>query len=131
MAGVGVTGVITSLIAFTAVIEFIMVLTMQPAFGDTLDIEEDKTFNVRTIGMVLTWRQNILFLLTGISLTVMMTVLLYSTMGLGFITPLLITGSGLVVAAASVRIIDNNREENILNVRKINYAFYLFLPLFE
>ena len=120
----------SNLILFTAVIEFIMVFTMQPAFGDTLDIEEDKAFNIRTIGMVLTWSQNILLLLTGISLTILLSVLYYSTLGLRFVTPLLITASGLVVAASSVRLIDNYKEASILKVRKINYAFFLFIPLF-
>ena len=33
-------------------------------------------------------------------------------------------------AASSVRLIDNYKEASILKVRKINYAFFLFIPLF-
>ena len=130
IAGNAILDYVSFRVLFTAALQFILVFFMLPALADAFDIDEDSAFGMRTMGMVLSWRQKVVMMLLGVSAIISITLLTYSILGFSVTVPLLIAGYSMILLASIWPVVSVYDEGAVRRVRSIGYGFFLLIPLF-
>lgn len=96
IAGTAV-GSVTSSVIFSGMFLFGFTLMAVPAIADSSDIEEDKKFGMKTLGMVLSWKTKIEMIMAFVLVIMTLTPLTYVQLGFNLLLPIMVVAAGLVV----------------------------------
>ncbi len=130
IGGTSVQGFTSLRVLFAAAMQMGFMFTMLPGLADSFDLEEDRAFGMKTMAMVLDWRQKVLMMITGTIFVVSSTLLSFRWLGLNIITPILMVGYGLLYMRTTLKVISNYEENSTRIVRKVAYGYFVLMPLF-
>jgi 4-hydroxybenzoate polyprenyltransferase len=130
IGGTAVQGYTSFLVLFAAALQMGFMFTMLPGLADSFDLEEDRAFGMKTMAMVLNWRQKVLMMITGIIFVVASTLVSFQWLGLNIITPLLMVGYGLLFMRVTLKVMGSYEENSTRMVRKVAYGYFVLMPLF-
>jgi 4-hydroxybenzoate polyprenyltransferase len=129
IGGVAIEGKISPIIIFLSFTYYIFGFLVLPAIADSLDIEEDLEFNIKTIGNQLSWRKSVLLFIIGILLLVGSTVTSYLVFNMSYISPLLTTIIGVPVILYSVKLLSESGLTASYKLRPYGYLLVVLTPL--
>lgn len=130
IGGLAVSGNITLPMMFVAVIEYVFVFLNLPGMADSFDIKEDTEFGMRTMAMVLSWRQKIQMMMIAVIIYFGATMLFYDYLGFNLVVPITVTFFSVVLLNQLRKMPEDFNNESTTLVRKIAYAYYVFMPFF-
>ena len=105
------------------------VTPMKPLFGDSTDMEEDRAFGMRHLGVVLSWRGKVQ-LMTGAILFIMtITPLTYVQLGFNVVVPIVVVAMSLVFLRVMFPIMDAYDTTLVLRLRKVGHLYFFLLQL--
>jgi 4-hydroxybenzoate polyprenyltransferase len=129
IGGAAVEASLSTIFLLLSTSNFFLFFLILPAGADCLDIEEDRAFNVKTIGGALTWRQNLLLFNLAVLTMVSTSVISYKLFNMSYLAPLLMAGIGipLILFTFTISNLDNIR--GVDKLRPVAYVFLLLAPL--
>jgi 4-hydroxybenzoate polyprenyltransferase len=130
IGGTAVEGRVSPTILFSAGALYIFTFFVLPAGADCLDLEEDKAFEIKTIGGTLTWKQNLILFDSGIILLTLLTIVAYKQLLFTYYTPLLIGTFGLALLIFTLKLLNEDGKEASYKLRPVGYAYLMLIPLF-
>ena len=102
---------------------------IKPLFGDSTDIEEDKLFGMRHLGVVLSWKGKIQ-LMTGSVLFIMtITPLTYVQLGFNMVVPIMVVAMSLVFLRVMFPIMDAYDTALVMRAKKVAHVYFFLLQL--
>ena len=108
---------------------YMFTVLAQPAIADMLDYEEDKAFNVKTIGNTLSWKQDLSLYNIGIAVMIVSNILSYAMFGFNIIVPVLTTLLCVYLMAYSYNLREQSGITASYKLRPITYSLILLNPL--
>jgi geranylgeranylglycerol-phosphate geranylgeranyltransferase len=130
IGGTAVQGFTSLIVLFAAAMQMGFMFTMLPGLADSFDLEEDRAFGMKTMAMVLSWRQKVIMMITGTMFVVASTLISFRWLGLNIITPVLMVGYGILYMGTTLKVIGNYEENYARIVRKVAYGYFVLMPLF-
>ena len=115
---------------FASIIFAIFVFTAQPAMADTVDIEQDSIFGVKTMASVMSWKRKMQLLITGILIIMTLTPLTYVYLSYNFLLPIFVVLGGLVFLRYMFPIMNTLEQANMLRAIRISWVFYFMIQTF-
>jgi 4-hydroxybenzoate polyprenyltransferase len=128
IGGVSINGILTMSNMFLSFAYFMFLFFILPAGADWLDYEEDKAFNIKTIGNSYSWKTNVRLFNLGILIFIISTAILYRVWDYSIVSLLLVTGFGLPVMAYSAKLSNENGITASYKLRPVGYAYLLATP---
>ncbi len=129
ISGAVVENTISPSIAFLAVTYYALTVLVIPTIADMLDYEEDKAFNVRTIGNTLSWKQNLILYNIGILVLVAGSVVSYLLFDFSSFVPILTSVIGISLMAYSYKLRNESGLTASYKLRPVTYVLVLMNPL--
>ena len=129
IGGAAVEHRISPSIAFLAFTYYALTVLVIPAIADMLDYEEDKTFNVRTIGNTLSWKQNLILYNIGILVLIAGSVVSYLLFDFSYFVPMLTSVIGISLMAYSYNLRNESGLTASYKLRPVTYVLVLLNPL--
>jgi 4-hydroxybenzoate polyprenyltransferase len=130
IGGIAVQGFTSTRVLFAAAMQMGFMFTMLPGLADSFDLEEDRAFGMKTMAMVLNWKQKVLMMISGTVFVVASTLVSYRWLGLNNSTPILMVGYSLLYMRTMLKVIGNYDENSARMVRKVAYGYFVLMPLF-
>jgi len=130
LGGAAIEGTISPIILFLAVTEYIFMFLILPVGADYLDLEEDKAFNIKTIGGTLSWRNNIILFNIGVIVIILSTAISYFLFDISYISFILMAVFGVPLMLYSINLIKENGITAAYKLRPIGYTYLMLTPLF-
>ena len=130
IGGLAVTGNITLPIIFVAVVTYVFVFLNLPGMADSFDLKEDEEFGMRTMAMVLNWRQKILMMMMAVIIYFGATMLFYDYLGFNLVVPITVTLFSVVLLNQLRKMLEEFDNESLILSRKIAYAYTVLMPFF-
>lgn len=127
--GVLIENSLSQSISFLAFAYFGLAFLVLPALADSLDIEEDLAFKVKTIGNTLSWKQNLILYDIGMLFILTCTLLAYRLYDIHYISPLIMAGLSISAMAHSLKFINEDVSIASVKLRPVGYAVVIFSPL--
>jgi len=115
---------------FASILFSIFAFTGQPAMCDTLDIEQDKMFDVKSLATLINWKRKIQLYITGVLIIMTLTPLTYTQFGYNMLLPIYVVAGGLIFLRFMFPISNRFEQAAALKAYKISYLFMLLLQLF-
>lgn len=116
---------------FASAIIAIYGFTGQPAMLDTVDMEQDRLFGVKSLATVLSWKRKIQLLITGILIIMTLTPLTYVYFGFNVILPIFVVLGGLIVLRYMFLIMNTIEQATLSQAFKVIYIFTLLIQIFS
>jgi 4-hydroxybenzoate polyprenyltransferase len=129
IGGAAVENTISPSIAFLAFTYYTLTVLVIPAIADMLDYEEDKAFNVRTIGNTLSWKQNLILYNIGILVLVTGSVVSYLLFDFSYFLPIFTSVIGISLMAYSYNLRNESGLTASYKLRPVTYVLVLLNPL--
>jgi 4-hydroxybenzoate polyprenyltransferase len=129
ISGVAIENEISRTMAFVAFTYFSLTVLIQPAIADMLDYKEDKAFNVKTIGNVLSWKQNLILFNSGLVMLMASSILSFTVFGFNYIVPTITPILCTYLIIYSYKIRNENGESASYKLRPITYTILCLSPL--
>jgi 4-hydroxybenzoate polyprenyltransferase len=129
----GASSILNSLnatVLFASIVQGSFLFFVLPALSDSFDIDADAKFGMKTMAMVLNWKQKANMMMFAPILVMIMTLIAFSNLGLNVTLPVLISLSSLYLLQKMRKISKNYNEDAARKVRKISYAYFTFMPVF-
>jgi 4-hydroxybenzoate polyprenyltransferase len=130
IGGLAVSGNMTLPIIFVAVIQYVFVFLNLPGMADSFDLKEDREFGMKTMAMVLSWRQKILMMMMAVIIYFGATILFYDYLGFNLVVPTTVTLFSVVLLNHLRKMLEDFDNESVILARKIAYAYTILMPLF-
>jgi 4-hydroxybenzoate polyprenyltransferase len=130
ICGLAVSGNITLPIIFVAVVTYVFVFLNLPGLADSFDIKEDTEFGMKTMAMVLSWRQKILMMMLAVIIYFGATMLFYDYLGFNLVVPITVTLFSVVLLNQLRKMLEDFDNESLTLARKIAYAYTVLMPFF-
>ena len=130
IGGLAVSGNITLPMIFVAVIEYVFVFLNLPGMADSFDLKEDKEFGMKTMAMVLSWKQKIQMMMMAVIIYFGATMIFYEYLGFNLIVPITVTLFSVGLLNQLRKMPEAFDNESMTKVRKFAYAYYVLMPLF-
>ena len=130
IGGLAVSGNITLPILFVAVVQYVFVFLNLPGMADSFDLKEDEEFGMRTMAMVLSWRQKTLMMMMAVIIYFGSTMLFYDFLGFNLVVPITVTLFSVVLLNQLRRMLEDFDIESLTLARKIAYAYTVLMPFF-
>ena len=87
ISGVAIENRLSSIMALISLTYYFLTVLLQPAIADMLDYQEDISFNVRTVGNTLSWKQSLILYNIGIIMFVASNIISYFVFSFHYIVP--------------------------------------------
>lgn len=129
IAGAAIENTISLNMALISGTYYMLTVFAQPAIADMLDYEEDKAFNVKTIGNMLSWKQNLTLYNIGIAIMIAGNILSYVLFRFNMVVPVLTTLLCLYLMVYSYNLREQNGITASYKLRPITYSLILLNPL--
>lgn len=129
IGGVAIENTISTNLLFLFFTYYALMFFVIPAGADCLDLEEDKTFDVKTIGGTLSWRQNVYLFNIGVIIIIASAALSHYLFGMSFISPILMSVFGIPVMFYTLSLSNENGITASYKLGPVGYAFLLLTPL--
>jgi 4-hydroxybenzoate polyprenyltransferase len=100
-----------------------------PALADSLDVEEDLAFNVKTIGNTLSWRQNVILYNLGMLFILSSTLVTYFFFNFHYVAPIMMTGFCILAIVHSLRLINEDISSAAIKLRPFGYSVVILSPI--
>ncbi len=131
IGGLAVSGNITLPMVFVAVIEYVFVFLNLPGMADSFDLKEDKEFGMKTMAMILSWKQKIqMMMMIAVIIYFGATMLFYEYLGFNLIVPITVTLFSVGLLNQLRKMPEAFDNESMTKARKFAYAYYVLMPLF-
>jgi 4-hydroxybenzoate polyprenyltransferase len=129
ICGVAIESRVSSSIALISFTYYALTVLLQPAIADMLDYQEDISFNVRTIGNTLSWKQDLVLYNIGIIMFVASSIISYFVFSFHYIVPTITTLLCVYLMVYSYKLRDENGENASYKLRPVTYSLLLMNPL--
>jgi 4-hydroxybenzoate polyprenyltransferase len=129
IGGIALENRISFSILFLALAYFILSFTVQPVIADMLDFEEDRAFNVKTLGNTLTWKQNLILFNIGLIVIILTGVISYQMFNVSFYAPLILSAICIPAMVYSYMLRNENRLTASYKLRPVGLVLILITPL--
>ncbi len=129
ISGAAVEHKISQSTAFLAFTYYALTVLVIPAIADMLDYEEDKSFNVRTIGNTLSWKQNLILYNIGILVLIAGSAVSYLLFDFSYFVPILTSVIGISLMAYSYNLRNESGLTASYKLRPVTYVLVLLNPL--
>jgi len=116
-------------ISFLAFTYYALTVLVIPAIADMLDYEEDKAFNVRTIGNTISWKQNLILYNIGILVLIVGSAVSYLLFDFSYFVPILTSAIGITLMGYSYRLRNESGLTASYKLRPVTYVLVLLNPL--
>lgn len=130
IGGLAVSGAITAPLLFVSVLEAMFVFMMLPALADSFDVKEDAQFGVKTLAMVLSWKQKIQMMAVAVVAYFGATMLSYNYFSFNVIVPAAVTIFSVALLNQLRKMPEDFEPDFTTMTRKLAYAYYVLMPLF-
>jgi len=125
-----VTGTFSITVFYFSLINVALSFALQPPFNDTTDIEADKIQGVRSLAVVLSWKQKMQLLIIIILFVMTITPFTYTQFGFNMILPIYVVAGSLLLLTYMFPIIYKYEHVRATNARKLVVVYYFLLQLF-
>jgi len=129
IGGIAIEGTISTTMLFLFLTFYAFMFAILPAGADCLDLEEDRAFNVKTIGGTLSWKQNIILFDIGILIIIAGSILSYTLFNMSYISPILMTITGIPVMIFTLRLVNESAVTASYKLRPVGYGYLMLTPL--
>jgi 4-hydroxybenzoate polyprenyltransferase len=129
ISGMAVTNKLTLNISFLATAYFILTFMLLPAIADMLDYDEDKAFNVKTLGNTLSWKQNLILFNIGIIVIIMSGFISYLMFNISYYVPIILSIFGIPVMLYSFKLRNESGTIASYKLRPMGYVLVMATPL--
>jgi 1,4-dihydroxy-2-naphthoate octaprenyltransferase len=119
----------STMVLFAAFVQASFMFFVLPALADTFDIDEDKQFGMKTMAMVLSWKQKSMMMLFAPILVIIATLISFIYLGFHMVSSVLIILFSLFLLKKMSNITGNYDEQLARKVRKLCFAYFTFLPV--
>lgn len=116
---------------FASTLFAIFAFTGQPALNDTLDIEQDRMFGVKSLATVLSWRRKMQLFILGILIVMTLTPLTYRSFEFHVIFPIFVVVGGLIILRYMFPIMNAFQQSAMMNAYKISYIYIFLIQIFS
>jgi len=130
LGGIAASGNIGIPILFAAAVQASFMFFLLPGLADSFDIEEDRSFGVRTMAMVLSWTQKVQMMVFAVLVVMGAALYGYGYLGFNLSLPITVALLSLVMLSRVNKLFKGYDEEAARGVRKVAYAYFTFLPVF-
>jgi 4-hydroxybenzoate polyprenyltransferase len=115
---------------FASILFSIYTFTGQPALNDTMDIEQDKMFGIKTLATILSWSKKVQLFITGVLIIMILTFLTYAQFGFNIMLPIYVVAGGSIFLRYMFPIMNRFEQTAALRAYKVSYLFILLLQIF-
>lgn len=129
ISAIAVEKTVSISIAFLAFTYFLSSFLVLPAIEDMSDYKKDSSFNLKTIGNQLTWKQNLVLFNLGIIIIILCGGAAHILLGLNPYVPLILCEIGLPVMAYTYMIRNESGSTASYKLRPGGYGLMLLTPL--
>jgi 4-hydroxybenzoate polyprenyltransferase len=129
LGGTAVQNTYSPIILFTAILSWFFTFLIFPLISDTLDLEEDKLYGVKTIAMVYSWDQILNMYMAAPILVIASSIIAYYFLGINLISTGLLSLIGFILLIKARRMPDEYDETAVRNLRKFTYGFFMVLNI--
>jgi 4-hydroxybenzoate polyprenyltransferase len=129
VGGAAVEGSLSPIIMFLSTVYYVSLFLAAPAGQDCSDLEEDKAFNIKTIGSVLTWRQNLLLFNLAVLIMIAGAVMSNKLFNMSYLTPILMAGVGIPMILYNMSISNLDITTGNRKFWPVAYAYFVLTPL--
>jgi len=126
-----IAGEIVPSVMFMAGISAVACIVSQPALWDTTDIEADRVQGMKTLAMLLGWRTKMGLLFLGILGIMIVTPLVYSSLGFNSLLPIWILVGGLFTLSYLAPLYREYNEPRVLKSKKVIIAYWTIWQIFS
>jgi len=103
--------------------------SVNPIFGDSLDMEEDALFGVKNLALVLSWRRKVQLMVFGVLFLMTVTPLTYAQLGFNTILPIFTVLFSLIFLRLMFPIMGAFERAEVMKVRKWVYGYLIAFQL--
>jgi hypothetical protein len=100
-----------------------------PAGADSINLEENNSFDVKTIGGTLSWKQNVYLFNIGVLILIVSSVAAYYLFGMSYLLPILMSVCGVPVIIYALRLINEDVITASYKIRPVGYLILMITPL--
>ncbi len=125
----GVSGELSLQALFSGFLFAIYSSSVNPIFGDSLDMEEDALFGVQNLALVLSWRRKAQLMVFGILFVMTVTPLTYVQLGFNVLLPILTVAMSLVLLRLMFPILGAFERVEVMRLRKFVFGYLIALQL--
>ena len=129
ISGVAVENRLSLSISLLASSYFVLSFMLLPAIADMLDFDEDRAFNVKTLGNTLSWKQNLILFDTGIITIIASGFVYYQMFNLSYYVPIILSVIGIPVMIYSFKLRNESGETASYKLRPVGVVLILTTPL--
>ena len=129
ISGVAIEGRISLIISFLALAYFVLAFTVQPVIADMLDFDEDRAFNVKTLGNTLTWKQNLAIFNIGLLCIIITGVISYQMFNISLYVPAILSVICIPAMAYSYKLRNEDGVAASYKLRPVGFGLLLMTPL--
>jgi len=127
LIGGTIIGTLSYAVVFFSFIIFGFTYLAMPVFEDVTDVYEDEKYHVKTLAMVLRWRDRVM-LFAGFLFTLMIvTPLTWVQLKLNLLFPIIVVGSCLVLLRYLLPLSEGMEEIKFNTAYKVLYGFWMFI----
>lgn len=119
-----ILGGVYALGIFTALIQWGFLFLILPSLSDSLDMEEDLKYGMRTMGIVFSWKTKARMLMLAPILATIGSILAYFVFNLSPVFPALSAISTFFYGSVVYKILNEYDEETVWNLRKYSFIYY-------
>jgi 4-hydroxybenzoate polyprenyltransferase len=115
----------------------IWAFSVNPATNETMDIEEDRKFGVKSLGVVLSWRRKLQLLIVGFLFVMTITPLTYVRFGFNVVLPIFVVAASLIFLRYAFIFVTKVEQSTLsyelsqIEIRKAKRMMGAFLILFQ
>ena len=114
---------------FAAIIFGAFITTLKPLFGDSTDMEEDRQFGMRHLGVVLSWKAKIQMMILVVLFIMTITPLTYVRLGFNVILPIFIVAASLLYLRMMFPIMNNYDKVIVMRAKKFTHVYFFLLQI--
>ena len=129
ISGTAIEKTISFNITFLAIAYFFLSFLLLPAIADMLDYDEDKAFNIKTLGNTLSWKNNLILFNLGILVAIATGAISYLLLDISYFVPILLSVFGIPVMAYSYNLRNESGLTASYKLRPVGYVLVMLTPL--
>lgn len=115
---------LTPLSVFAAIIQLTFLFLILPSIADSFDVEEDKKYGFKTMGMVFSWKTKARMMILAPIVVMSASIIAYLYFELNIVFPILSIISSLLYVKEMRKVSNEYVESEIWRIRKMAFAYY-------
>ena len=129
IASYAISGALSMRALFSGFIFGVFIILAKPAFADTLDLEEDRAYGHKTLGVILSWRRKVQLVVFALLFIMTVTPLTYVQLGFNVVAPILVVAASFLMLGTVYPMRNEYDRVKAVSWRKYGHIYFFVLQI--